>query len=89
MYRTQPGEFPVHRAPFKWSGTTNNISFCKYEGIHKISPSELSKLKQSTKIGSYEFNDFTVSEFCNYLLYFKNEKSVKQSILIMSSKISS
>lgn len=87
MYGIQPREFPVHRAPFKWSGTTNNISFCKYGGMHKISPSELSKLKQSTKIGPYEFNDFTVSEFCNYLLYFQNEKRVKQSILIMSNKI--
>lgn len=51
------------------------------------SPNELSKLKQSTKIGQYEFNDSTVSEFCNILLCFQNEKSVKQLILIMSSRI--
>lgn len=40
------------------------------------SPNELSKLKQSMKIGLYEFNDFTVSEFCNFLLYFQNDKKI-------------
>lgn len=52
------------------------------EEYTKLSPSESSELKQSTKIGPYEFNDSTVTEFCIFLLYFQNKKkSVKQSII--------